>query len=238
MKLVIGNKNYSSWSLRPWLLLKQLGIPFDEEKISFNDPSFKARVRALNPAGMVPVLVDGDFSVWDSLAIVEYVAERFPDRGVWPAERQARARARSACAEMHSGFEALRSRLGMNCELHLPMPALDLATRRDVDRVCDIWADCAKYATATGGPFLFGAFSAADAFFAPVVRRFVTYDVGLPAPARRYVATIEALPVMREWMAEALAEDDFFPEDEPYREHRSPDAPTGTGKHAEASDDE
>jgi glutathione S-transferase len=237
MRLVIGNKNYSSWSLRPWLLLKQLGIPFDEEKISFNDPSFKARVRAVSPSGKVPVLVDGDFSVWDSLAIVEYVAERFPDRGVWPAERQARARARSACAEMHAGFGALRARLGMNCELHLPMPALDLATRRDVERVCDIWADCAKFAIASGGPFLFGAFSAADAYFAPVVRRFVTYDVGLPEAARRYVATIEGLPAMREWVSSARAENDFCQGEEPYRDHRSAEHPSGTGEPNGASDE-
>jgi len=215
MKLFIGNKNYSSWSLRPWLLLTQLGIPFEEEKISFNDPAFKARVKKHSPVGKVPVLVDGDVVVWDSLAIVEYVAEKFPDRGVWPASREARARARSVCAEMHAGFSALRSRLGMNCELHLPMPALDNATRADVQRICELWADCAR--VAADGPFLFGKFSAADAFFAPVVRRFVTYDVALPEAARRYVATIEALPSMKAWVAEALTEHDFYADDEPYR---------------------
>jgi glutathione S-transferase len=216
MKLLIGNKNYSSWSLRAWLLLKQLGIPFQEEKYSFNDPQWKDRVRKHSPVGQVPVLVDGDLVVWDSLAIVEYVAETFPDRGVWPAGRAARARARSVCAEMHAGFRALRSRLGMNCELRLPMPVLDLATRRDVDRVCDLWADCAHFADG-GGPYLFGAFSAADAYFAPVVRRFVTYDVALPDTARRYVAAIEALPSMKDWMKAALAENDFYPPDEDYR---------------------
>jgi glutathione S-transferase len=217
MKLVIGNKNYSSWSLRPWLLLKQLGVPFEEEKVSFNDPQFRARVRKYSPVGKVPVLVDGDLVVWDSLAIVEYVADRFPDRGVWPAAREARARARSICAEMHSGFQALRSHLGMNCELHLPMPVLEAATRRDVARICELWADCAHYA-AGSGPFLFGAFSAADAYFAPVVRRFVTYDVALPEAARRYVATIDALPSMREWMSAALAENDWYTPDESYRD--------------------
>jgi glutathione S-transferase len=218
MKLLIGNKNYSSWSLRPWLLLKQLGIPFEEEKLSFNDPGFGARVRQVNPAGKVPVLVDGDLAVWDSLAIVEYVAERFPDRGVWPAARDARARARSVCAEMHAGFSALRSQLGMNCELHLPLPVLDRATRRDVARICDLWADCARFVEGSDGPFLFGHFSAADAYFAPVVRRFVTYDVALPEAARRYVATIDALPSMREWMTEAIAEHDYYAPDEPFRE--------------------
>jgi glutathione S-transferase len=217
MKLVIANKNYSSWSLRPWLLLTQLGIPFEEEKISFNDPKFKERVRKYNPAGKVPVLVDGDLTVWDSLAIIEYIAEKFPDRGVWPTAREARARARSVCAEMHSGFQALRSRLGMNCELHMPMAVLDAATRRDVARICDLWADCAHFAGGSG-PYLFGAFSAADAYFAPVVRRFVTYDVGLPESARRYVATIDALPSMKEWMKVALAENDWVEEDEMYRD--------------------
>jgi glutathione S-transferase len=221
MKLIIANKNYSSWSLRPWLLLKQLRIPFDEEKLSFNDPSFKARVRAVSPTGLVPVLLDGELAVWDSLAIVEYLAEKFPDRGVWPAARAARARARSVCAEMHSCFRALRSRLPMNCELDLPMPVLDLETRRDVDRICDLWADCAHFADGAGGPFLFGDFSAADAYFAPVVRRFISYEIGLPEAARRYVATMDALPAMKEWVAAARAEADFCQFEEPYRDHRS-----------------
>jgi glutathione S-transferase len=241
MKLVITNKNYSSWSLRPWLLLKQLEIPFTEEKIGLNDPSFKARVRALSPAGLVPVLVDGDLVVWDSLAIVEYLAERFPDRGVWPAARAARARARSVCAEMHAGFKALRARLGMNVELDLPLPVLDLETRRDVARICDIWADCARFTNGGGGPFLFGAFSAADAYFAPVVRRFITYEVALPEAARRYVATIDALPTMKEWVAAARAEADFCAFEEAYRDHRSAVSggpTTGEGPGDVGSDDE
>lgn len=218
MKLVIANKNYSSWSMRPWVLLKQLGIPFEEEKLSFNDPTFKARVRAISPAGKVPVLVDGDLVVWDSLAIIEYLAEKFPDRGIWPASSAARARARAACAEMHSGFTPLRSTLGMNCELRLPMPVLSVPVRRDIARVCDLWADCQRLADASKGPFLFGAYSAADACFAPVVTRFVTYDVALPEAARRYVAAIEATQSMKEWREGALAEHDFYVPDEPYRE--------------------
>jgi glutathione S-transferase len=217
MKLYILNKNYSSWSMRPWLLLEHLGIPFEEIKLSYNDPQFKARLREVNPAGLAPVLVDGDLAIWDSLAIVEYVAETFPDRGVWPADKRARARARSVCAEMHSGFQALRGTLGMNCELRMPTPPLDADARADVARVCDLWADCARFARG-GGPFLFGAFSAADAFFAPVVRRFVSYEVALPEAARRYVATIEVLPAMKKWMAAALAENDFVAHNEAYRE--------------------
>jgi glutathione S-transferase len=226
VKLIIGNKNYSSWSMRPWILLKQLGIPFEEEKLSFNDPRFKARVLGVNPNGKVPVLIDpgdkdgdDDVTVWDSLAIVEYVAEKFPDRGVWPAARAARARARSICAEMHAGFPSLRDRLGMNCELHLPMPVLDVETKRDIARVCDLWADCARFAKE--GPYLFGAFSAADAYFAPVVLRFVGYDVALPEAARRYVATIDALPSVKEWVTEGRAEHDFYAADEPYRDRPS-----------------
>ena len=167
------------------------------------------------------MLVDGDLVIWDSLAIVEYVAEKFPDHSVWPAPRAARARARSVCAEMHSGFHALRSRLAMNVELDLPMPVLDLETRRDVDRICDLWADCAHFGNGAGGPFLFGAFSAADAFFAPVVRRFITYEIGLPEAACRYVKTMDALPSMKEWVAAARAENDFCQFEEPYRTRRT-----------------
>ena len=218
MKLVIGNKNYSSWSMRPWILLEQLGIPFEEEKLSFNAPDFKKRVLAVSPAGKVPVLVDGDITVWDSLAIVEYIAERFPDRGVWPAAVAARAHARSICAEMHSGFQALRSRLGMNIEARLPMPILDVATQRDVARMCGLWADARRFAPAGSGPLLFGAFSAADAYFAPIVARFVTYEVALPAPAKAYVDAVWALPSVRKWADAARAEHDWYQADEIYRE--------------------
>jgi glutathione S-transferase len=221
MKLIIGNKNYSSWSMRPWLLMKQLAIPFEEEALSFNDPGFKARARRYSPAGRVPILVDDELTVWDSLAIVEYLAEAYPDRGVWPAGREARARARSICAELHAGLTVLRSRLPMNCELHLPLPVLDVATRRDVARVVDIWTDCAQLATK--GPFLFGPFSAADAYFAPVALRFSSYDVALPEAARGYTDVIHELPAVQEWVKAARAEDDFYAPDEPFRE-----PPSGT----------
>src|SRR5262245_43517084 len=157
MKLLIGNKNYSSWSLRPWLLLTQLGIPFEEEKLSFNQPDFKARVRAYSPVGEVPVLIDGDLVVWDSLAIVEYLAEKFPDRGIWPADRAARARARSICAEMHAGFRAMRNALPMNCGLHFDWVPQDVQVQRDIARVIASWSDCRERYGA-GGSFLFGAF--------------------------------------------------------------------------------
>jgi len=217
MKLLIGNKNYSSWSLRPWLLLSHLGIPFEEEKLSFNDPAFKARVGRHSPVGQVPVLIDGDIVVWDTLAIVEYVAETFPERGVWPRERAARARARAICAEIHAGFSALRNAMPMNCELRLDWLPRDLPVQRDIARVIAMWTDC-RARFGAGGPFLFGAFSAADAYYAPVVRRFLGFDVKLPDVAADYVAAIDALPAMRAWMTAALAEHDFFAEDEPYRE--------------------
>jgi glutathione S-transferase len=219
MRLIIGNKNYSSWSLRPWLLLKHTQIPFEEERLSFNAPDFAARVAQHSPAGRVPVLIDGDLVIWDSLAIVEYLAERFPDRQIWPAERRARARARSLCAEMHAGFAPMRSSLTMNLELRAPMPLLTLPVRRDVERIIRMWTD-ARSEFGADGPFLFGRFSAADAYFAPVTTRFTTYSIGLPEVAARYVATIEALPAMREWVAAALEEKDFVAHDEPYRASR------------------
>ena len=217
MKLLIGNKNYSSWSLRPWLLLTHLEIPFEEEKLTFNDPAFKARVGKYSPVGQVPVLIDGDVVVWDSLAIAEYVAETFPDRGVWPADRAARARARSICAEMHAGFNALRDAMPMNCELRLDWVPQDVKVQRDIARIVASWSDC-RARFGAGGPFLFGAFSAADAYYAPVVRRFLGFAVKLPEVAAAYVATIDALPAMRAWVTAGLAEHDFVEMDEPYRE--------------------
>jgi glutathione S-transferase len=217
MKLLIGNKNYSSWSLRPWLLLTQLGIAFEEEALSFNDPEFKPRVLRYSKAGKVPVLLDGELIVWDTLAIIEYLAEKFPDRGIWPEHRAARAHARSICAEMHSGFAAMRSLMPMNCELRLAWMPLDQQVHRDVARVIEIWTDCRTRFGSTG-PFLFGAFSAADAYYAPVVRRFLGFDVRLPEAAAAYVSTVDTLPAMRDWVAAALDEHDFVEIDEPYRE--------------------
>ena len=217
MKLLIGNKNYSSWSLRPWFLLRQAGVPFEEELVDFNADDFKARVARYSPAGKVPVLVDGALVVWDSLAIAEYVAEKFPEKGLWPHGTEARAVARSVCAEMHSGFQEMRSRLTMNCQVRFANVLLDKKTRRDVARIIDIWRDC-RQRFGADGPFLFGRFSVADAFFAPVTIRFTAYGVDLPAVAQQYVATIQALPALQEWIAAARTETSFVEDDEPYRE--------------------
>lgn len=219
MRLLIGNMNYSSWSMRPWLLMTQLQLPFEEEKISFNDPDFQTRVGAVSPVGKVPVLVDGDVAVWDSLAIVEYLAEKFPDRWIWPRDLRARARARSICAEMHAGFGALRDRLPMNCELVLQNVAFERAVERDIARVVASWTDC-RARFGAEGPFLFGDFSAADAYYAPVVRRFLGFGVTVPELAAQYMSAVDALPAMRAWMTAALAEQDYVAIDEPYRDRR------------------
>ena len=220
MKLVIGSKNYSSWSMRPWLLMTQLGIAFEEERISFAAPDWKQRALDYAPTGQFPVLVDGDLAIWDTLAIVEYLAETHPNHGVWPQAAAARARARSIAAEMHAGFSALRHSMQMNCELRVTMRPIDRAVRLDIARVFAIWSDCRARVAPDGGPFLFGAFSAADAFYAPVVRRFVSYGVEVPPAAHDYVAAMEALPAMRSWMADALAEREFVSWEEPYRDGR------------------
>jgi glutathione S-transferase len=224
MKLYIGNKNYSSWSLRPWLALRQLGIPFEEVKLRLNfgeGSPFKIALGQLGTAGKVPVLVEDDgFAVWDTLAIVEYAAERFPQAGLWPADARQRARARSLCAEMHSGFGALRSHCPMNIEASLPEVGARLwdteaDLRRDVARVEQLWSETLQR---SGGPFLFGAFSAADAFFAPVCTRLRTYGLPTSAATQAYVDRIYALPAMQEWIKDALAEHDFLDFDEPYRQ--------------------
>ena len=218
LKLIIGNKAYSSWSMRPWLALRQAGIPFEEQRISFNDPGWKERLKPLTPAGLVPVLVDGELVVWDTLAIAEYVAERFPDKRLWPEDARARAVARSACAEMHSGFQVLRSSLPMNFTAEFPGLGWSLKVQAQIDRLVAIWED-ARRRFGAGGPFLFGAFSNADAFFAPVVRRFIGHAVKVPPVAQAYIETIRALPSYQQWEAEARQENDFYAPDEPYRLH-------------------
>jgi len=222
MKLVIGNKNYSSWSLRPWLLLRQAGIDFEEIPVRLFTKEFEAEIARYSPAGKVPVLIDGDVSVWDSLSICEYAAERFPAKALWPVESAARAMARSICAEMHSGFGNLRSQMPMNMTAMLPGLGWNVAVQRDIDRIAAIWTDLrTRYGTA--GPFLFGSFTIADAFYAPVVSRFATYGVHLPELAKAYADFVLALPAMQEWAAAAREERDFVADDEPYR--TEPDRP-------------
>lgn len=216
MKLVIANKNYSSWSLRPWLLLRHADIPFEEERVSFLDPEFSARVRRHSPTGKVPVLVDGALVVWDSLAICEYVAERFAQHQLWPSDAAARATARSVCAEMHAGFAALRSQMPMNVSATLPGLGWSETVQKDVERISAMWRGL-RARFGADGPFLFGRFSVADAYYAPVVFRFATYRPPLPASAADYVQTMLALPAMRAWGEAAAQENEFVPEDEPYR---------------------
>ncbi|QKH35905.1 glutathione S-transferase family protein [Achromobacter pestifer] len=217
--LIIGNKNYSSWSLRPWIALRAAGIPFTEQKLGFFTEEFSRRVNAVSPAGLVPVLLDGEFAVWDTLAICEYLAERHPEARLWPQAPKARARARSLTAQMHSGFGALRQALPMNVEARLPGIAFPEAALQDISRLQAIWHDT-RAEFGQGGPFLFGDFSIADAFFAPVVSRFNTYGIAAAGPVRSYMDAVLALPAMQEWTRDALAEATFVPEDEPYRKHR------------------
>lgn len=226
IKLYIGNKNYSSWSMRPWVLLKQAGIPFEEIMVRFDaftpDSQFKAVLSPVSPTGKVPVLVDGDLLAWDSLAIAEYVAEQFPDAQLWPHDKATRARGRSVCAEMHSGFSGLRSHCPMNIEARLPESGALIwrdqpAVRGDVARLVAMWQSLLR---AYGGPMLLGEFSVADAFFAPVCTRLVTYALPVPDDVAAYVQRVYALPGVKAWIDAACAEDDFLDFQEPYRLHR------------------
>ncbi|MBI5264884.1 MAG: glutathione S-transferase family protein [Bradyrhizobium sp.] len=206
LKLAIGNKNYSSWSMRPWLALRASNIAFDEVFIPlYTGPADKDRILALTRSGKVPVLIDGDITVWDSLAIIEYVAERFPQTRLWPEDRASRAHARSICAEMHSGFLPLRNECGMN--LHRPVRpvALSADARANIARIEQIWLECRERYGAVG-PFLFGAFGAADAMYAPVVHRFRTYAIEVAPEAKAYMETMMALPAFREWTEAGRAE--------------------------------
>ena len=209
LTLVIANKNYSSWSLRPWLLLKQFGIAFDEVLIPLDRPDTAQRVRENSPSGRVPVLRDANLTVWDSLAISEYLAEKFPQHPLWPTSVEARARARSVSAEMHSGFAALRENMTMNCRKHLPGKGRAPGVQQDIDRITEIWRDCrARYGA--GGDMLFGKFSIADAMFAPVTFRFVTYGVDTDPVSAAYIKAVQALAPMQEWLAAARAEQEVI----------------------------
>ena len=205
LTLVIGNKNYSSWSLRAWLAVERCGAPFDELRIALDTPAARRDILAHSPAGRVPVLHDGAVAVWESLAICEYLAERFPEARLWPAERAARALARSVSAEMHAGFERLRAAMPMNCRAHLPGKGGSPGVAEDIERLCQIWRDC-RSRFAAGGDMLFGDFTIADAMFAPVASRFRTYDVTLDAGSSTYVDALLARPAMQAWLAAAGAE--------------------------------
>ncbi len=205
--LVVGNKNYSSWSLRPWLAMKVLGIPFREQRVPLYSAGSKAEILRHSPAGKVPVLVDGDLQVWDSLAILETLAERNP--GLWPADAAQRARARSISAEMHSGFANLRNHMSMNVRRRFPGKGRTPEVLAEIKRIVEVWSECR-------GPFLFGAFCAADAMYAPVVLRFRTYEVDLPPVCRAYADAVLALPALQEWMRDAERETESLPQFEPY----------------------
>jgi len=222
MKLYIGNKNYSSWSMRPWVLLKALDIPFEEVMLRFDfseGSAFYQTLAAISPVAKVPVLVDDDgFAVWDTLAIAEYLADRHPGLAVWPQDRQGRARARSLCAEMHAGFGALRSLCPMNIEAFFPevgtrLMAENAQLRADLARIDAIFSLAV-------GPFLFGTFGAVDAYFAPVVMRITRFGLPLSPAASAYVAAVEQTPAVAAWATDALAEQDFVAADEPYRTQR------------------
>lgn len=226
MQLYIGNKNYSSWSLRPWLLLTQAGIPFEEIKLrlSFDaDSPMKRALAGITPSGLVPVLVDEGFAVWDTLAIAEYLAEKYAAKALWPAQPLARARARSLCAEMHAGFGALRSHCPMNIEASLPEVGAKVVAEqpgvvRDLGRIVQMWE---RQLDEHGGPFLFGStFTIPDAYYAPVVTRIATYALPVPPRVAQYVEHILALPSMQAWIRDARAEHDFLDFDEPYRTAR------------------
>jgi len=223
VQLYIANKNYSSWSMRPWVLMQQAGIDFEEIYVRFDsfapDSQFKRTLAQINPVGKVPVLVHDGLAIWDTLAIAEYLAEQFPDKQLWPADRSARARARSICAEMHSGFASLRSACPMNIEAHLPETgALALrdrpAVRADLERICSLWSGLLQ---THGGPMLFGHFTVADAYFAPVVMRLKTYALPVPAEVQAYMDRVCTLPGVAAWIEGALAEKDFIDAQEPFR---------------------
>ena len=225
--LVIGNKNYSSWSMRAWVLLTQFQIPFEEVMARFDSfepgSKFKATVAALSPVAKVPILVEDDgFVVWDTLAIAEYLAEKHPEKALWPRDAKRRARARSVCAELHSGFVALRSRFGMNIEAALPavgarVLAGDAGARADLARLIELWTQALAD---SGGPFLFGDYSIADAFFAPVATRLRTYALPVPANVAAYVERTLDAPGAAAWIRDALEEKDFLQFEEDYRSSR------------------
>jgi len=215
MQLVIGNKNYSSWSMRPWVLLRQAAVPFEEVLLKFDDGGKPKGAQRYSPTRKVPALILDGETVWDSLAICETVAELHPEKALWPSDAKARRVARAICAEMHAGFQALRGVLSMNIRSRFSGKAEAPEVRRDIARIVDIWTGCRERFGA-GGELLFGRFSIADAYYAPVVTRFQTYEVRLPAPAQAYADAVLRLGAVREWVDAACRETEFVPADEPY----------------------
>lgn len=213
LTLILGNKNYSSWSLRPWIAMRQAGIDFAEEVIPLYEPGSRERVLKYSPAGKVPILLDSEMPIWESLAIIEHLAEKFPAAGLWPQEPAARAHARAISAEMHAGFAALRNHCPMNMRRPPKARALTPEVEEDIKRIEAIWAD-SRARFGGSGPFLLGAFSAADAMYAPVVSRFSSYAIGVGAPARDYMGAMMALPAWKEWTAAAAAETGVMPHNE------------------------
>jgi glutathione S-transferase len=215
LKLAIGNKNYSSWSMRPWVLLTQAGIAFEEIQLKFNDEGAVEGIEPYSPTRQVPVLmVDGE-PVWDSLAIGEAVAELFPQKNLWPADARARQIARSICAEMHAGFRNLRGAMPVNMRASLPGKGMSPAVQQDIDRIVEIWESC-RTRFGKNGELLFGQFTIADAYYAPVAARFRTYAVALPPAAQRYAGALLDLSSVREWTAQARRETEIVRADEPY----------------------
>lgn len=220
LTLVIGNKNYSSWSMRPWVLLRQLGIPFEEKKLRFHSNEWDAEIERWSPSRLVPVLWRDKLTVWDSLAIAEAVHEWYPDSNAWPKDPAARAFARCAAAEMHSGFRELRAKMPMNIRASHPGKGMTPEVQANIDRIETLWSE-ARTRFGAGGPFLFGAFSAADAMYAPVVMRFKTYAVSLSPQGQAYCDAMQAAPGVRAWVEDALQEKEFVAEDEPYATTRN-----------------
>lgn len=216
LTLIIGNKNYSSWSLRPWLALKQFDLPFNEVRIPLYTPESTAQIRehCAIANGKVPILIHDDRTIWDSMAIFEHLSEMYPERSWWTGNRTGRAIARSICAEMHSGFLPLRNQLPMNCRSHFPNYEISSEVQQDIDRIITIWKHC-RETYGSGGAFLFGRFTIADAVYAPVVLRFRTYDIQLDPICQAYSEAILALPAMQEWLDDAIAESETIPAFEP-----------------------
>ena len=218
LKLVIGNKNYSSWSMRPWVLARQLAIAFEEVQLKFDEAGGGLRVAGIepySPTRKVPVLlVDGE-PVWDSLAICETLAELHPEKQLWPEAADARRVARSVCAEMHSSFQGLRGAMPMNIRASLPGKGRNPKSEQDIERIIALWTSC-RSRFGRGGEYLFGGFSVADAFYAPVVMRFRTYAVSLPPAAQAYADAVLAAAAVREWMEAGRRETEFVAADEPY----------------------